>query len=57
MPRKKTKTVKFLHSPSGKFNLAYNCGDEVDLPKNLAEEVVDAKYAVFVEKATSTTKE
>jgi len=56
MSQKKRK-VRFTLSPTGKFNLGYHVNEEASLPKNLAEEVVDAKYAVFVEKATSTTKE
>jgi hypothetical protein len=44
----KTKKVKFLLSPTGKFNLAYNVGETGTLPANQADEVVAAKYAEFV---------
>ena len=54
MPRtKKTLTVTFLHSPSGKFGLAYSKGDTVELPKNLALDIVDAKYGELVETSKS----
>ena len=56
MPQKERR-VKFILSPTGKFNLAYHANEEALLSKNLADEVVDAKYAVYVEKATSTSKE
>lgn len=46
--KEKTKKVKFLLSPVGKFNLAYNVGEEGLLPANQADEVVNAKYAEFV---------
>lgn len=56
MPRtKKTLTVTFLHSPTGKFGLAYSAGDTAELPENLALEVVDAKYGELVK--TSKSKE
>ena len=56
MPQEKRR-VRFILSPTGKFNLAYHANEEALLPKNLADEVVEAKYAVYVEKGTSTSKE
>lgn len=50
---KKTLTVTFLHSPTGKFGLAYSKGDTVELPENLALEIVDAKYGELVETSKS----
>lgn len=43
-----TKKVRFLLSPAGQFLLPYNVGQEVDLPANQADEIVDMKYAEFV---------
>lgn len=40
--------VRFLLSPTGRYNLAYNVGDIGLLAKNLANEVVEDKYAEFV---------
>jgi len=53
---KKTLTVTFLHSPTGKFGLAYSKGDTVELPENLALEIVDAKYGELVVKLVETSK-
>ena len=54
MPRtKKTLTVTFLHSPTGKFGLAYSKGDTVELPENLALDIIDSKYGVLVETSKS----
>lgn len=35
---------KFLVSPTGKYNLAYNVGEEAELPKLQAEELDEAGY-------------
>lgn len=43
-----TQKVKFLLSPVGQFNLAYNVGEIGSLPKLQAAELVEAKYAEFV---------
>lgn len=40
--------IKFLLSPAGKFLLPYNVGQEVELPVNQADELVDCKYAEYV---------
>jgi hypothetical protein len=40
-----TLIVKFVLSPTGKFNLAYNVGEKASLPKLQAEELIDAGYA------------
>ncbi|WP_418639651.1 hypothetical protein [Winogradskyella sp.] len=37
--------VKFLLSPTGMFKLAYNIGEEVELPEPLATELIESKYA------------
>ena len=41
----KTKKVKFILSPTGKFNLAYNATDEAELLVELADALIEAKYA------------
>jgi hypothetical protein len=41
--------IKFLLNPAGKFLLPYNVGQEVELPENIAIEIVDSKYAEFIE--------
>lgn len=43
-----TKKIRFLLSPCGKFLLPYNVGQEVDLPANQADELVECKYAEYV---------
>lgn len=47
-PEAESKIVRFLLNPAGKFLLPYNVGQEVPLPANQADEVVEAKYAEFV---------
>ena len=48
-PVKKVK-VKFLVSPTGLYGLGYNAGDEVSLPKQQANTIVENKHGVFVTK-------
>ena len=40
--------VKFLVSPTGKFNLAYNVGEEASLPEPQAIELEELAYVKFV---------
>lgn len=40
--------VRILLPVAGKFLLAYNVGQEVELPENQAKELVEVKYAEFV---------
>lgn len=40
--------VRFLLSPAGRFKLPYNVGQEVALHKEVAAEVVEARYAELV---------
>lgn len=47
-PKPKTKKVKFLLSPTGAYNLGYNVGETGELPANLADQVVEDKFAEFV---------
>jgi hypothetical protein len=47
-PSGKTKKVKFLLSPTGRFNLAYNEGEEGVFEEKQAAELVQAKYAEYV---------
>lgn len=44
----KNKKIKFLLSPTGKYNLGYNAGEVAEINENQAQELVDAKYAEFV---------
>ena len=48
MAKEKLTKVKFLLSPTGKYNLGYNIGDVAKLPEVLADAVVEDKYAEFV---------
>lgn len=41
----KTKKIKFLLSPTGKFNLAYNAGETAELLEEQANALIEAKYA------------
>lgn len=43
------KKVKFLLSPAGKFLLPYNVGQIVELEEKKAKEIVEAKYAEYVQ--------
>ena len=45
---KKTLKVKFIVSPTGAYNLAYNVNEEAELPELKAQELIDAKYAILV---------
>jgi hypothetical protein len=40
--------IKFTQSPTGKFNLAYFPGDEVELPMVLAAELIELGFAEAV---------
>lgn len=37
--------IKFTQSPTGKFNLAYNEGDEVEFPIAFAAELIELGFA------------
>ncbi|MDM1408060.1 hypothetical protein [Myroides sp. DF42-4-2] len=46
---KKDETIiRFTLSPAGKFKLPYNVGQEVAMDKEVAAEIVEAKYAEYV---------
>lgn len=40
--------IRFTLSPAGKFKLPYNVGQEVAMDKEVAAEIVEAKYAEYV---------
>lgn len=40
--------VKFLVSPTGKFNLAYNEGEQASIPEPQAIELEELAYVKFV---------
>ncbi|MFD0762987.1 hypothetical protein ACFQZW_12925 [Lutibacter aestuarii] len=44
----KTLKIKFLLSPTGKYNLAYNEGEVAELPELKAKELIDDEYAIKV---------
>lgn len=48
MAKPKTKKIKFLLSPTGKFNLAYNVEEVAELPVEKADALIEAKYAEAV---------
>ena len=43
-----TVLIRFLLSPCGAFLLPWNVGDEVEINVNQAQEMVEAKYAEYV---------
>jgi hypothetical protein len=45
-----TKKIKFVLSPTGAFKLGYSVGDVVSLDEAQADALIDAAYAVPVEK-------
>jgi hypothetical protein len=45
---KATAKIKFLLSPTGKYNLGYSIGEEVEFDTKKAKELVDACYAEYV---------
>lgn len=47
-PSKDEVKVKFLLSPAGKFKMPYNVGQIVILNKEVAKEIVEAKYAKMI---------
>ena len=46
--KQKVLKVKFLLSPTAKFNLGYNVGEEGEFEEKQANELVEACYAEFV---------
>lgn len=46
--KEKPVKIKFLISPTGKFNLAYNAGEKAALPKLQADELIEAGFAELV---------
>jgi hypothetical protein len=41
--------VKFIDNPTGRFNLAYNAGDVVEIENKQASLLIEAQLAVKVE--------
>lgn len=50
------KKIKFIKNPIGAFGLAYVIGEEAELEINQANELVDLKFAVFVEEIEKAEK-
>ena len=46
--KEKTLKIKFLMSPTGKYNLAYGPGEKASFSKLQAEELIEAGYAELV---------
>jgi hypothetical protein len=44
------KTIQFVASPTGFFDLAYSSGDVVEFEQKQAKELVEAGYANYYEK-------
>jgi hypothetical protein len=44
----KTIKIKFLLSPTGRFNLGFSIGDVAEFEPNTAKELIDAAYAELV---------
>lgn len=49
------KKVKFILSPVGAFKLAYHIGEEAEFSETLANELIEAGYAVEVKSETIET--
>ncbi len=47
-PKEKTKKIKFILSPTGKFGLAYGVDEIVEMNANQANEIVESGYAEFI---------
>lgn len=44
-PTSKKIKIKFLLSPTGRFNLGYNVGEIAEMDEKQATELIDAEYA------------
>ena len=47
--QKNMRTIKFIKSPIGAFNLAYSEGMEAVLNENQAEILVESGYAIYLD--------
>ena len=45
--------IKFTKNPTGKYNLAYSTGDEVNMPKEQASLLIEEGYAIEVKETTT----
>ncbi|MDM1325909.1 hypothetical protein ACPDHD_11935 [Myroides odoratimimus] len=48
LPKEGEVVIRFLLSPAGRYKLPYNVGQEVALHKEVAAEIVEARYAEYV---------
>jgi hypothetical protein len=51
--------VKFTKSPTGKFKLAYNIGEEAEVSADLAKQLIEGNFAIPLtgkKKETATKK-
>lgn len=53
--KSKEVVVKFVLSPTGRFGLGYNIGDEVPFSEEKAAELVESGYAEYVKGGKKTT--
>jgi hypothetical protein len=51
------KKIKFIKSPVGAFNLAYQIGMEAEINAGQAEQLVELGYAVFIEEKQTPEKD
>jgi hypothetical protein len=42
--------VRIVKNPSGRFNLAYDIGEEINLPDSKAMDMIEDGYAILVVK-------
>ena len=50
------KKIKFIVSPTGKFQLGYNVGEEAEIDSKQADELIEAGYALEVESKKEASK-
>lgn len=48
--------VQFIDNPTGRFNLAYNSGDVVDIEDKQAALLIEAELAIEVKKEKTSKK-
>jgi hypothetical protein len=49
--------IQFIQSPSGPpYNMAYHEGETADLPNNIAQELIDAGFAISTAPVEETPK-
>ena len=54
--KSKEVVVKFVLSPTGRFGLGYNIGDEAPFSEEKANELIESGYAVLVKQGKKTAE-